>query len=315
MHPPDIDPRGGPDMPPVLSGTHLQILSVLATEIALMETPPTPFRILDIGCGDGLLIDYLGHALPILFPNLEVEIHGFDVSDHGVQPQGYFAATIAHLEQSLPGADWPARLKLISEREAWPYEDGFFAAAVSNQVLEHVHDHDLFFAQNARVLACGGVAVHVFPSRHTLIEPHLRIPFAHRFRDAHGMRRMIRLWSSLNRGKFREHKRKNPRLTPDEFAAAHADFLIRYTNFRFQTAYLDAAKAHRLHGTFKYTAAYFVEKLRLMRGGAPRYRVEGAGGVRHGLVSWLGRYVASVTLVLTRTDRYDRYNREMSGDE
>lgn len=313
--PSDTDPQLLREMPPILSGTHQQILSVLATEIAAMEDPPTPFRILDVGCGDGLLIDYLGRALPILFPGLAVEMYGFDVSDHGVQPQGYFDATIAHLERSLPGTDWARRLALISERDPWPYADGHFAAAVSNQVLEHVHDHDLFFGQSARVLARSGIAVHVFPSRHTLIEQHLKVPFAHRFRDAHAMRRMIRLWSALNLGKFREHKRRNPALTADGFAAAHADFLIRYTNFQYQSAYLDAAKAHRLHGSFKYTAAYFLEKLRRIRGGAPRYRVTGAEGARHMLVSWLGRYVACVTLVLTKTDLYDRYSRDMSGCE
>nr|WP_322867279.1 methyltransferase domain-containing protein [Aquicoccus sp. G2-2]MEA1114608.1 methyltransferase domain-containing protein [Aquicoccus sp. G2-2] len=262
-----------------------------------------------------MLIDYLGHALPILFPSIEFEIHGFDVSDHGVQPQGYFAKTIAHLSQSMPGTDWAKRLQLISERDPWPYADASLTAVVSNQVLEHVHDHDLFFGETARVLANEGVAVHVFPSRHTLIEQHIKVPFVHRFRNAHSMRRMIRFWSALGVGRFREHKRRDPGLTPDKFAAAHTDFIISYTNFHNQSCYLDAAKAHRLHGTFKYTAIYFLEKLRRIRGGAPRYRVHGAEGPWHMAVSWLGRYVACVTLVLTKTDIYDRYSRDLQSKD
>ena len=293
-------------MPELLSGTHLQILSVLATELrALNPQPGDRLNILDVGCGDGLLIDYLGKALPLLFEGVNFDIYGFDVGDHGVQLGGYFDKTIAHLSEALPDVDWSERLALISENDLWPYEDGFFTATISNQVLEHVRDHDMFFAETARVTVKEGVGVHVYPSKHTLIELHTLVPLAHRFRQSHHVRGMIRWWSSLNRGRYRDHKREHPQITPESYADRHADFLIRYTNFQYQPFFLDLAKKHQLHATFKHSGLYVIEKLRRMRGKPSRYFAPEKPGPWQALISWLGRYVTNVTLVVKKARDYD----------
>ena len=303
----NASPSTAPDaMPEILSGTHLQILSVLVAE--LRTAPPLPgetLNILDIGCGDGLLIDYLGRALPILFPGVTFDIFGFDVSDHGVQPEGYFQDTIAHLSQAMPGIDWSARLDLISQNDPWPYAPGFFTATVSNQVLEHVRDHDMFFAETARVTRDGGVGVHVFPSKHTLIEQHTLVPLAHRFGQDHKVRGMIRWWSRLNRGRYPAHKAEHPSVTPDSYADRHADYLIRYTNFKYKDFFLATAKDHQLHATFKYTGQYVLEKLRRMRGKKPDYSAPARVGPVGALVSWLTPYLTNVTLVVRKSRAYD----------
>ncbi|MGB7241000.1 MAG: class I SAM-dependent methyltransferase [Sulfitobacter sp.] len=294
------------EMPKLLSGTHLQILSVLATQLRRIDPQPgDSLNILDIGCGDGILIEYLGKALPMLFKGVEFDLYGFDVGDHGVQADGYFAKTIDHLTKAQPAVDWSGRLALISEKDLWPYSDGFFAATVSNQVLEHVRDHDMFFAETNRVTQTGGVGVHVYPSKHTLIEQHTLVPFAHKCRQDHTMRRMIYWWSVLGRGRFREHKADSATVTPQSYAARHADYLIRYTNFQNKSYFLGLAKKHQLHSTFKYSGLYLTEKLRRMAGKPSRYFAPEAPGFLLGLAAFFGPYLTNVTLLVTKNRDYD----------
>ena len=48
------------------------------------------------------------------------------------------------------------RVRIIADTDPWPYEDGSIDVVISNQVLEHVRDHDFFFENHARVLREGG---------------------------------------------------------------------------------------------------------------------------------------------------------------
>lgn len=294
------------DMPELKSGTHLQILSVLAKELdrgspQLGQT----LNILDVGCGDGELLAYLGEALPKLFPGVEFALYGFDVGDHGVQADGYFDDTIALLSQAFPDTNWSDRLALISERDAWPYTDGFFAATVSNQVLEHVRDHDMFFAETARVTQTDGVSVHVFPSKHTWIEQHTLVPFAHRFGQANLTEAIIRFWARRGRGRYPDHKRSHPSVTPETYAARHADYLIRYTNFRYKRFFLATTKTHQLHANFRYSGLYIWEKLRRLRGKPPHYTAPAVLNVWQRILSSLAPYVTNVTLVTVKSRAYD----------
>jgi ubiquinone/menaquinone biosynthesis C-methylase UbiE len=49
-----------------------------------------------------------------------------------------------------------------------PFEDGQVQLIASRAVLEHVPDVDAFFGHAARVLAPGGLAIHLIPSRYSL---------------------------------------------------------------------------------------------------------------------------------------------------
>jgi ubiquinone/menaquinone biosynthesis C-methylase UbiE len=49
-----------------------------------------------------------------------------------------------------------------------PFEDGQVQLIASRTVLEHVPDVDAFFRQAARVLAPGGLSIHLIPSRYSL---------------------------------------------------------------------------------------------------------------------------------------------------
>lgn len=102
-------------------------------------------RILDVGCGDGLLIKYLAQSFSVPHPGRKFEVFGMDVHDHGVQAPGYWAKTLSLLSGTFPPIDWRQRLQLVAIAEPWPYPDLYFDAVVSNRVLEHAGDHLHFF--------------------------------------------------------------------------------------------------------------------------------------------------------------------------
>ncbi|WP_238274148.1 MULTISPECIES: class I SAM-dependent methyltransferase [Methylobacterium] len=284
-------------MPAALSLTHQHILAVVESELA-GRSPGGRLSLLDAGCGDGLLLGYLARALPILRPGAELDLHGFDVGDHGVQQAGYFDRTIADLDAAT-GVSWRERLALISERDPWPYADASLDAVVSNQVLEHVADHGRFFAETARVLRPGGVSVHLFPLGHVAVEPHLHVPFAHWFGGSDAIADAIRWSNRLGIGRFRAAAETDL----DRYARAHADFLVRFTNYRTMATLIAEAKRAKLHATFRYTPHYYTAKLRAMAGKPARYRYAVPGAL-HGLAAMALRYVSSATLVLRKDESY-----------
>jgi SAM-dependent methyltransferase len=69
-------------------------------------------------------------------------------------------------------------LRVIERPYKLPFADASFDLVVSNQVLEHVRDHDAAFREIRRVLKPGAISLHQFPPRWTPIEPHVFIPLA-----------------------------------------------------------------------------------------------------------------------------------------
>lgn len=295
----------GAGMPLHESGTHLQLLAVAAREIKSGRLHSQQvIRVLDVGCGDGRLIAYLATAMPVMFAGQEFEFYGFDVDDHGVQPADYFRQTAELLSAAQPLTDWRSRLALISERDSWPYADGSIDVIVSNQVLEHVIDHDFFFGETARVLAPGGFAVHVFPSKHCLVEPHLHIPLVHRFKSENVVRSLIMLFTRLRLGIFSKLKMGNPDLSAKRFSETHTDFIVRLTNFKFEKELHAFAKRHRLHSSFKYTPQYYAAKIRSLLGLAPQYHLSSRLGISSSLAAMVCRYIASSTFVVQKRQDY-----------
>lgn len=288
-----------------LSQTHLHLLAVVNTELERRRPGSgETVRVLDIGCGDGLLLIFLSKALAACWPGLRFEFHGFDVGDHGVQADGFLAAARERLDAEAPEHDWEQRLRLISEHDAWPYPDGFFDALVSNQVLEHVRDQHLFFDETARVLKRGGFAAHIFPTTHCLVEPHLRVPLAQRVRDGDLLEAWLRLWTRLRVSNERRWSRSRAAASLpgglDAYARIHTDFLIRLTNFRTQRQLKATAKRSLLAATFRYTPAYYSGKLRSVVGAPSRLSYARRRPFAAQLGNLLLRYVSSSTLVVYR---------------
>jgi 2-polyprenyl-6-hydroxyphenyl methylase/3-demethylubiquinone-9 3-methyltransferase len=103
-----------------------------------LQLEPTGLRVLDVGCGGGLLAEEFARL-------------GFTVT--GVDPSA----------ASLIAADRHARQERlqieyqVATGEALPFDRGSFDIAYCCDVLEHVRDLELVIAETARVLKPGGI--------------------------------------------------------------------------------------------------------------------------------------------------------------
>lgn len=248
--------------------THEHLLAIINTECDRFQGEP--IRILDAGCGDGELIAYLQENLPLLKPTKKFEIYGYDVCDSGVQCGCFFANTLNFLNSKFNGIKWSERLNLISEVESLPYQDGFFHIIISNQVLEHVNNHDLFFSQIKRTLCSEGFSVHLFPLKHYIYEGHLHLPFVHRILNYDILFSYIRWLSRFGFGKFQKHK-KDMKVNINTYTERHADYMIHFTNYVSYKEVLLLGKKHHLRSSFKYTNEFYIRKIRSVLRLRPKY--------------------------------------------
>lgn len=221
-------------------------------------------RILDVGCGKGQLMGALQDTLQSLFPELMFEIHGLEVAEHCGAREGYFDEVVEALSLKHPNQNWQEQLHLISDAEQWPFEDGFFDAIVSSQVIEHVRDHELFFAQHVRVLSDNGVGVHVFPLSEVIRDGHLYLPYVHRIRDYAFLQSYIRYMSRLGFGKFRgEYRREklDRGFGLEDYVNYQSEYAWYQLNYLSRSEALALAKRHRMKGDFLLTNAWVESRL------------------------------------------------------
>ena len=290
-------------IPRATSVTHEHLLGVLNTQTRQWPNE-RPLRMLDVGCGNGVLLGYVLSNLPKLHPALKLEIYGLDVADHGVQPGDYFAATIGTLCAEHPDVPWKQRLALISVKDSWPYPDDFFDAIYSNQVLEHIGDHDVLFSEINRTLRNGGFAAHLFPLEHAIYEGHLLLPWVHKVRNHDVMVAYIRLLSRLGLGKYKRFHRESG-VDVNDFSERHADYMHYFTNYLTMDEALDLGKRHGLRTSFRYTGEFYSRKIASVLRRTPRYEyLRNRSGLRDWLAILFCRYVASITLFLEKKETY-----------
>ncbi|MBB1117749.1 class I SAM-dependent methyltransferase [Stenotrophomonas sp. W1S232] len=120
-----------------------------------MERNGTPLRVLEVGCGSGvisqLIADWLGS---------ESRVDAVDVVDQRVASEGFYFQKVEGVEL--------------------PYEDNSFDYVISNHVIEHVGDYRTqsdHIGELRRVLSPTGTGYLAVPSRWQLVEPHYRLAF------------------------------------------------------------------------------------------------------------------------------------------
>lgn len=284
----------------LISITHEHLLSVVHAELGKISTQST-IRLLDAGCGSGQLIAYLAESLPPLHPACSIEIYGYDVSNHGVQSQGFFDEAVNFLAERHPHIKWQERLKLIHLNDAWPFPSEFFDIIISNQVLEHINNHDLFFAELHRTLKSGGTSAHLFPLQHYFFEGHLHLPFVHWIMNHDVLVGYIKLLSWMGLGKYNSESDD----TLDNYSIRHADYMHYYTNYLSYSNTLQLAKRYNLRATFRYTQEFYIRKLRSLLGLKPSWEYPQR---RSAIVDWLSvntlKYISSITLFIEKSERY-----------
>lgn len=284
--------------------THDHLTSVVVTELLGRGWGADAPRGLDVGCGDGALLAHVLRQSPRLLAGRAVpELFGFDVVDHGVQAQGFIERTVTALEHSAPDVPWRHRISAIRQADAWPYEDATFDFVVSNQVLEHVADHDRFFAELARVLKPGGFSAHLFPLKHYVYEGHLLLPWVHRIGDFELLRWYISALSAVGLGKFPEHRRTTG-VSRAEFSERHADYMLHFTHYRSAHDFKALTKRHGLRLSFRYTKDFYTSKLRAMAGRPVRVPYVRQTPVMEWASATVLRYVSCVTLFLEKKQTY-----------
>lgn len=290
-----------------ISVTHQHLLTAMVTllENGTIRPREGKLRVLDIGCGDGQLVAFLHDRLREALPGVKVELHGFDIGEQGYNDGGQFDMAAQMLAGRDPSVPWRERLTQISDAEGWPYADGFFDVALSNQVIEHVMDLPGFLTELRRCLSPMGASIHLFPMAHSIVEAHCQTPFAHWIRDFDRRVDWIDMLSRLGVGAYRRHRGVLGHGSPRQHAVETAKYIQCWTRYRSFTTIAEQSGAAGMAVSTGFTKGFFVAKLRSVLKLPPlrRYRRARVPGV-----DWLGfligRYLSSATLVLMPTS-YD----------
>lgn len=93
------------------------------------------------------------------------------------------------------------------------FEDNFFHAIISEQVLEHIEDVWQVAAAMWRLTKSGGVGIHLFPGSKNILEGHLFMPYVHWFPKTKMMKLFIIMLLLLGKGPTKGfEKAKNEKL-------------------------------------------------------------------------------------------------------
>jgi SAM-dependent methyltransferase len=168
---------------------------------------PKGARILDFGCGAGKTVYSLrdqGYCNTV----------GYDMKDY--------------LELRQPADRSYFYIADFSSNGKLPFEDNSFDFVISEQVLEHVNNQVGIMKELHRIMRPGGHALHIFPARYCIIEPHIYVPFG----GVIGHRWWYKFWALL--GIRNEYQKE---LTADETADRNAFYFIDGLNYAPNSCY------------------------------------------------------------------------------
>ena len=190
-----------------------------------------------------------------------------DVVEIGAGEADFLCYASAHTQWNIRGYDIHEHAGLDKDREEWvrmnlaehglkedlyswvtaedgiPLPDNSMHRAISLQTLEHIKDVDHLFSEIKRVLRPGGSALHYFPTREILIDPHSGTPLVHLFPKRR--RFLLKLFSRLGIGKYRHYK-KNRNYTLEHFVDEFDSYHQNLCYFRTIKEYFTLSQKHEL---------------------------------------------------------------------
>lgn len=287
--------------------THLHIYAIINTLVTYrLKSHEKKINILDVGCGNGLLLSTLIKQLPLRHPDLRIDFYGLDVDDSHVQEKGFFAKTVSLLRATDPSVAWEEKVKLTQSDVPWPFEDNFFDIIFSNQVMEHVFNQSYFLNEIKRTMHKDGYSFHLYPLKHDVFEGHLLIPFAHKFKSWTSTYYWIKGASYLGMGKYKTHKKGGLCTSIEHFAERHADYLYYQVNYQTANEISKTAKACHLRASFDFSYLYYKQKFRSFFNLRPieAYNIKDIRSRKNSFYFLFLKYVSSITLFITKKDTY-----------
>lgn len=285
--------------------THHHLCAVINTELKKKQNKPERFRILDMGCGSGKLVEFLQKTLPNIHQDIKFEVYGFDVVDSKVQHLSFFTNTLTFLKDSLPEINWEERIFQISSAQEWPFSADYFDCVVSNQVMEHILDHNFSFRQINRVLLNDGFSIHLFPLCNYIYEGHLFIPFVHWICNEDLLFWYIKFSSIIGIGNYKQYLKMGYCSDVTDYARKHTDFIIYETNYLSEKDIHLLAKHNKLKSSFRYTEDFYFHKLKEMFNASYDYNYSTNKNIlmEKILFVFLVR-LSSITLTLRKSNSY-----------
>jgi SAM-dependent methyltransferase len=288
-----------------ISITHRHMLAVLNT-ILLHEkslSDRQDIKILDAGCGSGIMIYFLNKYLPLFNTKKNFLIYGYDLIDHGVQEADYAKRTFSYLHENVPEINWSDRIKLIKSTDDWPFESEFFDFVISNQVLEHVWDHHQFFKEQNRVLLSAGFAHHIFPVKEVIIDGHVFLPGVHKLKSWDAIYRKVKFYSRIGLGVFKKEKKLYGN-DMDYFSKVWADKIYHFCNYQTYGELCKAAKNNHLCITTRFTFQYYFRKFKELLGRKPDLIYKHKASSK--IIFFFLKYISGISIVLYKGE-YSKY--------
>lgn len=163
--------------------------------------------ILDFGCGNGMLVYQLRKEAYNAF-GVDI-LNSFEGGQKRCEDEGLIAGEC--IFHTIP-----------MDYYRIPFADDTFDCVISFYALEHVQNWEQSLAEIKRVLKPGGTSLHIFPSRYSLIEPHIFVPFACFLQGYH----YLAFWALLGiRNSFQTDKSWR------EVAKLNVEYLRMYTKY------------------------------------------------------------------------------------
>jgi len=288
--------------------THLHIYAIINTIITyeFNQSEKKTLRLLDVGCGNGIMLSTLIKELPLKHPGMDFEFFGLDVDDSNVQEKGFFDKTISLLTSAAPSTQWHDKVKLIRSNESWPFPDNYFDLIFSNQVMEHVFNQAFTLSEIERTMQHDGYSFHLYPLKHYLYEGHLFIPFVHKFKSWTATYHWIKWASYVGIGTYKIHKREGLCTSVSHYAERHADYMAFQVNYQTARQITNTAKACRLKPSFDFSYLYYKQKLLTLFNMKPAevYRQKDLVSAKNSFYFFFLKYVSGITLVLRKKDSY-----------